>query len=337
MSADSKTRNLDWLRADYLRTQGHPFEHFYCPMLMKDEPTDLMLGHVANVKFEDVPEYKLVQRKDIDGWYGSMFEADFLNLVRFQNKQITDLFFWGKPRRRKKNDHKTPPMLKPLIKAGEQEIPYYYLSDKLDELPVNEHTLLEMNSQNGDFLRLALKKTPDEVRALQHVKWHSEIFGDFRVAVLVSCIKAAYLTLFWKLGYGYTLSAAGMSVGREILGRFFLENHGKDKEAIQVAAVEFFRPYINMLRPVQIAGDEAPKGTIEDNRVFIWLGSSRRGLGIGVFIRANKRLQCVLMPATQFPPRISRGVWVYTSTSRSAARRPLNDLNRESGLVLARK
>jgi hypothetical protein len=83
MTSESTTRSIDWLRADYARMNGAPFQHFFCPMLMKDEPAELILGHVVNEKFKDVPEYKIIQRGDIDSWYGSMLEGDFLTLVRF--------------------------------------------------------------------------------------------------------------------------------------------------------------------------------------------------------------------------------------------------------------
>ncbi|MHB1424925.1 MAG: type II toxin-antitoxin system MqsA family antitoxin [Gemmataceae bacterium] len=284
----SRTRGLEWLRTDYTRALGSPFQHFYCPMLMKDESVELMLGHVVNEKFKDVPEFKIKQRQDIESWYGSMFEADFLTLMQHRDKNIEDLFFAGK----------APCGLKPVIKAGPQEIEYYQLQDDPEDLPIDEHTLIEINGKNGGFMRLALKKSPEEILSLQHVKWHSEAFGDFRIAALVSTIKAAYLTLFWKLGYQYTLrSSAGLSVGHDMLGRFFVENRGKIPQQVRAAAVEFFRPYVNMVRPVESLGEKAPQGTIEDNRAFVWLGSSGRGLGIGVFVRTNDRLHCVLMPA----------------------------------------
>jgi hypothetical protein len=291
MTTEPRTRDIEWLRADYERQTGSPFRTFYCPMLMRDELPEPILGHVVPEKFEGVPEYKIIQRPDIDNWYGSMFEADFLTLTRHQGENIHDLFFGGKPARG----------LKPKIVAGGEDISYYILKDDPEDMPINEHTLMEINGKNGGFLRLALKKSPEEVQALQHVKWHSEVFGDFRVAALVSIIKAAYLTLFWKLGYQYTLSSAGLSVGREILGRFFLDNYGKPTQQVRLAATQFFRPYINMLRPAEVVGENAPRGTIEDNRVFVWLGSSGQGVGIGVFVRTDERLQCVLMPGYSGP------------------------------------
>jgi hypothetical protein len=87
-----------------------------------------------------------------------------------------------------------------------------------------------------------------------------------------------------------------LSVGYQILGRFYRENRTKKYPEVRAAAAEFFKPYVNMLRPAEVAGENTPRGTIEDNRAFIWLGSSGRGLGIGVFVRTNERLQCVLMP-----------------------------------------
>src|ERR1700722_11717616 len=159
VAPEARTRDIDWLRADYARMNSDPFRHFFCPMLMNDEPSELILGHVVNEKFKDVPDFTIIQRKDIDGWYGSMFEADFLTLVRFQEKNVNDMFFGNKP----------PRGLKPTIKAGDEEVGYYHLNADPDDKPIDEHTLMEMNNKNGDFLRLALKKSPKEVMALQHV------------------------------------------------------------------------------------------------------------------------------------------------------------------------
>jgi hypothetical protein len=108
--------------------------------------------------------------------------------------------------------------------------------------------------------------------------------------------QSCFLDALLEAGYRYALSSADIAVGHDILGRFYLENRGKTTSQVREAAVDIFRPYVNMVRPAEVAGDNAPKETIEDNRVFLWLGSSGRGLGIGVFVRVNKRLQCVLMP-----------------------------------------
>jgi hypothetical protein len=255
-------------------------------MLMRDEPTELILGHVVNEKFERVPEFKVTQRKDIDGWYGSMFEADFLTLVRHQTKNMVDLFFDGKP----------PRGLRPVIKAGNEEIEYYLLK-ATDQLPTGQHTLLEMTGKDGKTLRIALKRPPGEIKPLTNFKWHSEAIGDFRIAALVSVIKAAFLTLFWKAGYGYALSLAGRSIGYDLLGKFYLDNMEKSREDVLAAAMDFFKPYVNMVRPADYVEGTAPRGTIEDNRALIWLGSSGQVLGIGVFVRTDDRLQMVMMPS----------------------------------------
>jgi hypothetical protein len=285
MAAVSRTRELDWLQESYTQENKSPFKHFFCPMLMKDEHVELMLGHVVNEKFRTVPEYLIRQRQDIDGWYGSVFEADFITVVKSREKNLNELFLGGKPARG----------LRPVIRAGGEEIPFYSLKDGQE--PIETHTLLELQGNSSGFMRFALKKTPAEVRSLQQMKWRSEISGDFRIAAFVSLLKAAYLTLFWKFGYKYALSTAGMSIGHHLLGRFFEENRGERTDEVREAAAEFFKPHLHMVRPVEFPGPNPPRGTIEDNRAFVWLGSSGRGLGIGVFVRTDDQLHCVLMPA----------------------------------------
>src|SRR5690348_16595378 len=127
VASESRTRNIDWLQADYARMNGAPFQHFFCPMLMEDERTEWILGHVVNEKFKDVPEFTVIQRKDIDSWYGSMFEADFVTLVRFHGKNVNDILFGDKP----------PRGLKPVIKAGEEEVGYYHLKGDPDDKPID--------------------------------------------------------------------------------------------------------------------------------------------------------------------------------------------------------
>src|SRR5690349_20508560 len=76
MHSDIEAR-LNLHRADYAAVTGKPFRHFYCPILHVDEPVPLQRGHVVNEAFAGSPGAWVVQRQDVDSFYGSFFEADF--------------------------------------------------------------------------------------------------------------------------------------------------------------------------------------------------------------------------------------------------------------------
>jgi hypothetical protein len=70
---------LEELRADFARVNGKPFEHFYCPILLKDEPGELCDGHIVPEAFG---KRTIPQRKDVDNFYGAAAEADFVGLMQ---------------------------------------------------------------------------------------------------------------------------------------------------------------------------------------------------------------------------------------------------------------
>ena len=78
--------NVEWrlreLKRDYESTEHRPWKHFFCPVLYRDEETELCRGHIINEAFKDADRSWTIQRSDVDGYYGSRFEADFLALEK---------------------------------------------------------------------------------------------------------------------------------------------------------------------------------------------------------------------------------------------------------------
>jgi hypothetical protein len=102
-------------------------------------------------------------------------------------------------------------------------------------------------------------------------------------------------------GYRYALSASGLAVGRDILGRFFEENRGKSPTQVREAACEFFYPYRHMVRPAVSFGGDAPHGTIEDQKAAVCFDISGRPYALIVWVRIGQTLQAVLMPEVKHP------------------------------------
>jgi hypothetical protein len=271
--------------ADYKAFTGLPAQHFYCPMLCRDENVDLCMGHLINKSIPKSSRTKVLQRADIDNFYGAMFEGDLCLLMELRGKTLADVMADESLRRR----------LKPTMWVEGKEVKYY--PEKGDPRLAN-HTRLDMVYREGcDPLRLTLALSPEEVLAVESKKWSQMVVRDCRLAVAVSMIKAAYLTMFKTHGYRWALSSAGLGVGRYILGRFFEDNRGKQREEVLTAARSFFQPYLHMVRPMNNGVTTSLRGTIEDNTLWACFGSSGFPFATLVWIRLNDELHGVLMPA----------------------------------------
>ena len=77
-------KRLSHYRRDYEQVEGKPFRHFFCPILGADEPvispTELIQGHIISKAFRNVARTWVIQRSDVDNFYGDHFEADFETL-----------------------------------------------------------------------------------------------------------------------------------------------------------------------------------------------------------------------------------------------------------------
>jgi hypothetical protein len=285
MVTEEVKQHLGPLRADYAKVTGTPFEHFYCPLLCRDEGVEVCMGHVISKTWPNCCRSVVPQRGDIDHWYGSIAEAEFGTMLEARAAGLVGVV----------TDDKLFKQVKPKILVDGEECRYYpYREGK----SAPQHTHIELAPEASDeVVRLVLVKSPAQMAQDQGKRWSMVVERDWRPPVIVSVIKAAYLTLFKLLGYGYALSAGGLEIGRYTLGRFFEENYGKSREEVRGAIPKFFQPYRHVVRPVREFGGAAPRGTIEDNIVGICLGSSGRPFAMMVFVRIDRDVFAVLMPA----------------------------------------
>src|SRR6266498_1638526 len=82
---------LEELRADYFEVKGEPFSHFYCPILFRDEDKPLCKAHIINQAFNDSAQATTVQRADVDSFYGSRFESDFLDVQNYKERSTAEI------------------------------------------------------------------------------------------------------------------------------------------------------------------------------------------------------------------------------------------------------
>jgi len=274
--------HLKVLREDCSRAKGTPFEHFLCPILLEDQRVNLSMGHIINEACPNSVRECVVQRKDVDNFYGSLVEADFTSNVQALSMGPHDASL--NPEMSKK--------LRPRIIVNGEEWKHY--QDRGVEVP--RHSKIALQIGEGEPLHLVVKKTPEEIDALEEIGFELRIGKDCRLAALVSLIKAAYLTLFKFLGYSYALSADGKKIGYETLGKFYREHGDKKTVEARKQALDFFRPYVNMMRTIEGFTGKKPLGTIEDHCAKVCITPSGKILGMVVCIRTNTHYYDVLMP-----------------------------------------
>jgi hypothetical protein len=192
-------------------------------------------------------------------------------------------------------DERLSKKMKPRIVVDGKDCPYYLYRGTT--LPP-DHTGIQLEHSDGGAIKLVLKKSPHEFNAQRTRNWQIVVERDCRITALVSLIKAGYLTLFRMLGYRYALSGAGLEVGYNILGKFFDLHGGKTVEEARNEAKQWFRPFVNMMRPIDRFSGTPPRGTIEDNVAMACFGEySEKAFGLIVCVRTNTIYQAVLMPA----------------------------------------
>lgn len=282
---DEVDARLEIHRKDYEAFTGRPFEHFYCPILHVDEDVPLQMGHIINEAFEGSPKAWVVQRCDVDNFYGTYFESDFEIIQYSPRLEAFDVFA-----NKKLYQH-----FKPKIYRGNilvKHFPY-----RGGRVPLG-HTLMEIENAAGDRrFTICIRATSEDLlhRDPQN-PWNLEYSKDIRIAALVSLIKAAHLTLFSLLGYTYAGSAAGILIGKDILGRFYRENRLVEKKKEIIAnAIDFFREFKHMVRPIDGAGDEMA-GTLLSGEFAFCASTSSQPWGFIVYVKMGELRHAVLLP-----------------------------------------
>jgi hypothetical protein len=280
-------RQLPSLREDCRRVIGTPFKHFLCPILLEDEPVPLCMGHIINEACPNSFSGCVVQRSDIDGFYGSLVESDFTTNIQARSvggleKALRD------PAMRKK--------LGPKLTVDGEELEYY----EYREADVPGHTPINVHIGEGEPLRLVVKKTQEELDALMDKKLEISVGKDCRLSAVVTLVKAAFLTLFRLLGYSYAVSPEGRRIGQHMLGQFYREhgsNNGRKKiRKARREAPAFFEPFVNIMRLVDWFDGRQSLGTVEDKRGMACMTASGKIFGLKIFVRTDIFFGAVLMP-----------------------------------------
>lgn len=282
-------QRLETLQNDFESIAGARFRHFYCPMLYCDENAALCKAHIINSALPESARNWTVQRKDVDNFYGNVFESDFMAIKYKDGRTVADAFV----------DKDLSRVLKPRILADGEPVEYYRSSTHGPE----HHTKVMFEHQDKSA-ELWLRISPGEILTKQDVRWEIEVEKDIRIPAFVSLIKAAHLTLFHLLGYRYALSAGGHFIGFELLGKFFLSYHGFPKRECHQKALAHFAEWQHLVRPIESVAFPV-EGTLSDKQMLICRNLQGRYWAFVVIVRIMKTLHAVMLPTFIAPEDIA--------------------------------
>jgi hypothetical protein len=269
------------LREDYAAHNGGvPFKHFFCPILYEDREAELCGGHVINECISSAARQVVVQRKDIDGFYGSLVESEYITAIEAKGKTVSDVLSDDKLRRK----------LRSILK-------FEFDGTEVDAYEVRghgapKHPKVHIEQPSGDFLTYAMKISPEELPKTAKLQISFE--RNYTMFAVAATIKAAHLTMFAQFGYHYVNSAAGAETAR-ILRTFYEENRDLPR-CQQTANIQtYFSKYAGMLIPLLGYEHELVKGSVEDRRFIVCVGSSGHFYALGVLVRVGHHMSIVLL------------------------------------------
>jgi hypothetical protein len=277
------------LQADFADLTGGRSDTFYCPITFEDGPVELCRGHIIPEAFPGSDRSWTVQRKDVDGFYGSTFEADFVALRHKGSRSAVEGL----------TDVQLGRELKPAFRLDDRQVEYYRPTGPVPP----QHTPVCIDTATGP-VRVVLKLAPSELLAAQDRRWELGFERDLRLPVLVTAIKCAHLTLFHLLGYRYALSAGGHFVGRDVLGRFFERNRGRSRSAVTAAGAAHFAQYSNMVRPLE-SWPEPLTGTLSDGKLYL-CKTAAWPWAMMVFVRTGTFMHAVMIPCFEQDHAVAR-------------------------------
>lgn len=280
---------VERLRQNYVLENQEDWRHFYCPILRADEPVQLCLGHVIPAGLPNSSRAVVPQRQDVDSFFGRTVESVFVDSVRTHKKSLFEIIQNPELRR----------FVKPSILIGGEDVEFYPISTDNSGQPVgnvgNQHALLRIENKDGSAQHFGLKVDSHSLDILTGQKeLETSANVDFRAAAVGCMLHSAHLTMFRMLGYRYANSSAGMFMG-DILREFFYTYSDSRNLNVSKIAHDFFWQFSNLVRPLS-SRPEWALGTVDDNRLLFWEGTSGRLLGFGVLVNTAGMMHVVWLP-----------------------------------------
>jgi len=277
---------LSLMKEDATRVFGRPVEHFLCPILLKDElgSLGLMNGHILPQAVKKASRRTIIQRGDVDSYFGAKLETHLINLVNAPD------YTWREFCQRSQIKAVSPDERKLEARdfAGGSNPPFAQF-----QIP-------NPGNDGGVIANVFVKENfPGPVPKM-----------DFEFTIMASdsllvgaFLKAAHLTMFYMFGYSWINSCPGDLIRRK-LADFVIH------EADHTTAPKYFNEFRNCFKFIKTTGFEGDEDTLTTNRVIIHCASAEVPgdvFGISCIFKLNDMTSAVMIPYCSGPEHLNFG------------------------------
>ena len=198
-------------------------KEFYCPILHLEEATELCKGHIIPAAVQG--RKWVVQRKDVDNFYGSFVEADFVHGVKLRSI--------------------------PSFNDSVEYLLKHNLARKADLSAIDD---------GGALVPVfPTKKLPEGLEMM--IRPEIDLIGDLSLSIdfdaryetLLTLLHSVHLGRFEMAGYTYANSRSGRFIAhllRSVYHRFSGTRKHRHDSKNRECLVSMCQPYLNMVRPL---------------------------------------------------------------------------------------
>ncbi len=267
---------LRHLNENYQAIKGTRVRKFVCPITLGDDPNaELCDGHILNEAIRKASRATIIQRKDVDNYFGTTIEPDVVQWLNIPELTPKELF--------SKSSN-----LQITIPNGEKSKLFFTSRRSVgDRFPQ-----IDLFNPDGTVVAKPFVKTDNP--ALREFK-DAEVEGKITLnngAFLGSLIKSAYLTCFRLFGYEWVFSAGGDKV-RRALATFYNAKAGRGQ------AHNYFLDFEGAVS-VELTKIFQDKDTLQGGCLFLHFvrGTSKEILfALSCLFRINERTITVTLPS----------------------------------------
>ena len=255
---------------DYFDERGEKPNHFVCPITLRDEPAELIKGHVFSQTLPGCSGKWVPQRKDVDNVFSAV-ESDFQAAIRAKSNSIDEIM----------SDKKLYKQIRPKF--------------ELNGSPVNAgfHKSGRGKKHSADFIaHLPASEIGDKL----FVTIDSIVERDDCAAAFVCALQSAHLTMFELLGYSYVYSYPGNFLAGVL--NSYVQQAASDRASRVLLAETFRTEYLNMVIPLEEFTSTPPfEGTLEDKKLLTVVGQDGVQHATGIVVRFASEFLIVLLPS----------------------------------------
>lgn len=274
-----KEEQLARLNNDYFALTGKAVKGFVCPIILLDDScAELCDGHVLNKGIKKTSRATIIQRKDVDNYFGKTIEPDLVKMLNMSVSAPHELV-------RKARDL--------TITTPDGDMMQAFFSDTKARKKFQQIDLINPDGTPSASPFLKTGRLEDKIYKGLKVEWTITVTNS---AIDGSFIKSGFLALFRMLGYRWVLNIAGDKV-RRTLAAFYQDKADKKQ------SLKYFSEFAGSNGVVLNNVFDDVEDTLEGGSLLFHYaeGDQTTGLLFAVtcLFRINDRIVTVTLPCYQ--------------------------------------